>query len=160
MADSSDRTAFPTHGRLLGLDYGSKRIGLAVSNADQTISSPVENYTRRDEPQDARYLKRMAEEYRIVGIVVGLPVHMSGQEGEKARSAREFGEWAATATTLPICFWDERFTSAMAEEQLQEAGLTKKQRKARLDMLAAQIMLQTYLESTSRELPPGSMTDS
>ena len=87
MSDSSKQDAaaqVPTHGRLLGLDYGTRRVGLAVSNDEQTISSPLENYTRRGEQKDARYLIAIVSEYRIDGIVVGLPVHMSGEEGGKA----------------------------------------------------------------------------
>src|SRR5262249_2159532 len=89
---------FPAHGRLLGLDYGTKRLGLALSNAEQTIATPLETWLRRDQRQDEKYLQQKVQEYGVVGLVVGLPVHMSGDEGEKAREARVFGEWAATVT--------------------------------------------------------------
>ena len=84
-------------------------------------------------------------------LVVGLPVHMlSGEEGEKAREARAFGEWASDVTELPVAFHDERLTTASAELLLMEAGFSKQQRKARLDKLAAQIMLQSYLDRRAK----------
>jgi putative Holliday junction resolvase len=161
MADSfkpSLAPAFPARGRLLGLDFGTKRVGLALSNAEQTIATPVETYQRRDEPQDARYLRQKVEEFTIVGLVVGLPVHMSGDEGEKAREARAYGAWAANVTKLPVAFCDERYTTAQAEELLRGASLSPKQRKARRDMLAAQILLQTFLEKGRRDSAPGALS--
>lgn len=145
---------FPTEGRLLGIDYGSKRLGVAVSDAEQRIAGPLENYTRSADAADAEYLKRVVTDYQVAGLVVGLPVHMSGEEGEKAREARRFGEWAARVTELPVRFWDERHTSAQAEEHLREAKLTKKQRQARRDKLAAHIILQSFLDTPDRDQPP------
>ena len=81
-------SSVPARGRLLGLDYGTKRVGLALSNIDQTIATPLETYLRRDERQDERYLQKQVQEHGVAGLVVGLPVHMSGDEGEKAREAR------------------------------------------------------------------------
>ena len=156
MAEESAET-FPREGRLLGLDYGTKRVGIAVSTPEQNISSPLENYQRRSEPLDAAHLKELARDYRIAGIVVGLPVHMSGEEGQKAGEARAFGEWAGRVTGLPVRFWDERFTSAMAEDHLLAADMSRKKRKARLDMLAAQILLQSYLDAKDRERRPGAI---
>lgn len=137
---------FPTYGVLLGLDYGTRRIGIAVSTREQTISSPLWNYTRSVPEVDAHELKALADEYRAVGLVVGLPMHMSGDEGEKAKEAREFGSWAHEVTGLPVCFWDERHTTTMADDYLRQASLSRKKRKARLDKLAAQIILQGFLE--------------
>lgn len=151
MSDSSDRVSdeisFPKQGRLLGLDYGTRRIGFALSNPEQTIASPLENYTRVNEPHDARRLQQVVADYRVAGLVVGLPIHArSGDEGEKAREARAFGAWAAKATGLPVCYHDERYTTAIAEGHLLSASLSKKKRQARLDKLAAQIMLQSFLD--------------
>jgi putative Holliday junction resolvase len=83
----------------------------------------------------------------VTGIVVGLPVHGSGQEGQKAREARQFGAWLRAITHLPVTYWDERFTTLEAERHLLDAGLTKKRRQARLDKVAAQILLQSYLDA-------------
>ena len=147
--------AAPTQGTLLGLDYGTKRIGVAISTPDQTIASPLENYTRRNDAEDAAVLQRLAGEYQAVGVVVGLPVHMSGDEGGKAREARAFGEWAGRVVGLPVVFWDERYSSAMAELYLQQSDLSAKKRQARLDKVAAQVMLQSFLDSDDRQRAPG-----
>lgn len=145
----------PPEGRLLGLDYGQVRLGVAVTTYEQNIASPLENYDRRDDEVDAKFLRRIVEDYQIVGIVVGLPVHMSGDEGGSARKARDFGAWVARQTERPVAFWDERFTSVIAEGHLLEAGLTKDQRKARRDKLAAMILLQSYLDADDRGQSPG-----
>jgi len=137
----------PDSGRLMGLDYGTHRVGTAISTYEQNLSSPLENYTLRTDRLDADWLAQLASDYRAVGLVVGLPVHLrSGDEGQKAGEARAFGEWASAVTGLPVTFYDERLTTASAELLLMDAGFTKKQRKARLDKLAAQIMLQAYLD--------------
>lgn len=158
MNDSIDSTSdFPRGGRLLGLDYGTKRVGLALSNPEQTIATPLETYQRRDQAQDGRYLARVVEENRVAGLVVGLPVHMSGDEGEKAREARAFGTWAASVAKRPVVFHDERYSTALAEEHLRAAHLTPKKRQLLRDKLAAQVLLQSYLESNRRHEPPGAL---
>jgi putative Holliday junction resolvase len=146
-----------TPGRLAGIDYGTIRIGIAVTDPEQRLASPLENYTRRGEVAEAAYFKRLATDERITQFVVGLPVHLDGRESEKSREARRFGEWLAATTGVPVVFFDERFTSTEAERYLGQAQLTKKQRKARLDKLAAQIMLTAYLESgeAATEKPRG-----
>jgi putative Holliday junction resolvase len=148
MSGSSDSEAaeVPRQGRLLGLDYGTRRIGTAISTPDQTIASPLENYELRGGAADAAFLCEQVREYRVVGLVVGLPLHAGGEEGAKAREARAFGAWAGEATGLPVVYFDERYTTAAAEDLLREAGLNRRQRQARLDKLAAQLMLQAFLE--------------
>ncbi len=143
-------SASPTasSGRIGGVDYGTVRIGLAISDPERKIASPLEIYTRRNPTLDAEYFQRLAREERIALWVVGLPIHLDGRESPKSQEARGFGKWLAEVTALPVEFFDERFTSRNAEEVLQEAGLTRARRKKRLDMLAAQIMLTAYLEST------------
>ncbi len=133
--------------RLLGVDYGSVRVGLAISDPERRISSPLTTYPRRDRAQDGRYFRKLVEAEEVGGILVGLPVHMSGQEGGKAAEARQFGKWLAEMTGLPVVFFDERFTTVEAENFLLAAGLTNKQRKERRDRVAAQILLQAYLEA-------------
>jgi len=142
-----DEKPLPSRGRLLGLDYGTRRLGIAVSDDDQRVACPLENYSRSNRDADARQLSNLAREYGIVGLVVGLPLHMGGEEGIKAREARNFGAWAAAATGLPVGYWDERLSSYLADEMMREAQLSPKKRKARLDKVAAQIMLQSYLDS-------------
>lgn len=158
--DAPHTTAtLPNEGRLLGLDYGEKRIGVAVSTFEQNIASPLENYDRRSDEVDAAFLRGTVKEYQIVGIVVGLPVHMSGEEGGSARKAREFGEWVARQTELPVVYWDERFTSLIAEGHLLNAGLTKDKRKARRDKLAAMLLLQSFLDAEDRSQSPPSLNE-
>jgi putative Holliday junction resolvase len=131
---------------LLGVDYGSVRIGLAVSDPGRLIASPLSTYTRRNREQDARFFQELVEEEAIDRIIVGLPMHLDGQEGSKAVEARAFGQWLNQVTGLPVMFWDERFTTVEAEGRLWSAGLTHKQRKRRRDQVAAQILLQSFLE--------------
>jgi len=164
MADSSDHDPtsklppvvavvaeqFPLVGRLLGIDFGTKRLGLAVCNTEQTIASPVDNWTRQNLVQDGKRLQTIITDYRIIGLVVGLPVHMSGDEGGKAAEAREFGVWASGLCHLPVRYCDERYSSIIAEQQLVSAGLSPKKVKERLDKIAARILLQAYLDSPGR----------
>lgn len=148
--------AVPEFGPLLGVDYGEKRIGVAISNEEQTISLPLENYSRRTLELDADWLRQLAVGYGVRGLVVGLPVHQSGDEGGKAREARRFGEWAHTVTKLPVSWWDERYSSAAADALLDQQELSKKKRKARRDKLAAQVFLQSFLDSDDRTAAPPS----
>jgi len=133
--------------RLLGVDYGSVRVGLAVSDRERRIASPLTTYTRRGKAQDARYFTTVVEEQEIARLIVGLPVHLSGVEGRKAAEAREFGRWLTAVTGHPVLFYDERFTTFEAESLLRRAGMTNKRRKARRDRVAAQILLQNYLDA-------------
>jgi putative pre-16S rRNA nuclease len=133
-------------GRIAGIDYGTVRIGIALADASGTIASPYETYVRSGEEADRRRFRRLAEEEQIVTFVVGLPVHLDGRESQKSGEARRFGAWLAEATGVDVEFFDERFTTQEAEMHLAGAELSKKKRKARLDKLAAQIMLSAYLE--------------
>ena len=140
----------PSPGRVAGIDYGHVRIGIAISDPDRTIASPLENYNSRGREQDAQRFQRLVAEEGVVLFVVGLPIHLDGRESEKSREARQFGQWLGELTGVPVEFFDERFTSHEAEQFLLAAELTKKRRKKRMDMLAAQIMLSAYLESQGR----------
>lgn len=155
----SDEPKFPQTGRIAGIDFGTVRIGVAISDAEQMFASPFENYNRRNERLDAQFFVDLCKRERVVGWVVGLPVHMSGDESEKSTEARKFANWLREKTGLPIAFYDERFTSAIANEYMQQANLSKKKRKERLDKLAAQILLANYLESNRNSNPPGSIDD-
>lgn len=147
-------------GRLLGVDYGTVRIGLAVSDPDRIIASPLATYTRRDPEADANYFRELVQAESIVGLVVGLPVHLSGREGQKAIEARAFGKWLAEIAKLPLVFYDERFTTVQAESALWDAGLTHKRRKDRRDRVAAQMLLQAYLNAgCPAEEPPRALDD-
>lgn len=144
-------------GRIAGIDYGTVRIGIAMADLSVGIAGPYDNYTRQGEVADTSYFQQLAQQENLTRLVVGLPVHLDGRESQKSREAREFGVWLGQVTGLRIDYFDERYTSAEAESFLENAGLTKKQRKARLDKLAAQIMLAAYLESGahSQNAPDG-----
>ncbi|QDU10563.1 Holliday junction resolvase RuvX [Gimesia aquarii] len=161
MNDSSENleppdNEFPSEGRLLGLDYGTKRVGVAISTFEQNIASPLENYTRQSKEKDESFFTKIIHEYQCKGLVVGLPVHMSGDEGQKAKEARQFGNWISQFAQIPVRFWDERFSSATAEEFLVNVNVSRNKRKAYLDKLAAQIILQSFLESSDRNQIPKS----
>ena len=132
-------------GRILGVDYGSKRVGLAISDPDRIISSPLTTLDRRDAVSDAKFFRDLIASEAVVEIVVGLPMHTDGREGVKAQEARAYGNWLAETTGLPVSYFDERFTTVHAEEALWNAGLTHKRRKDRRDCVAAQMMLQGFM---------------
>ncbi|MFO0810504.1 MAG: Holliday junction resolvase RuvX [Gemmataceae bacterium] len=134
-------------GRLLGVDFGTVRVGLAVCDSERRIASPLATYERRDPACDATYFRKLVAEEQVVGLVVGLPAHTDGREGVKAQEARAFGAWLANETGLPATFYDERFSTKQAESALWAAGLTHKRRKERRDRVAAQLVLQAYIDA-------------
>jgi len=152
--------SFPTQGRIAGVDFGEVRIGIAICDPTQRLASPLENYSRRSREEDAQHFQLLVDREQIVGFVVGLPLFASGDESQKSREARQFGAWLEGATGCPVQFFDERYSTVAAEQILTGAGLTSKKRKQRRDMLAAHIILASFLESQSRgATPPGPLTD-
>ncbi len=143
----------PRQGRLCGVDFGTVRVGLALCDPGQSIASPLETYTRINPDRDAQYFSKLAHREDIVGWVVGLPVHMSGDTSEKSREAVAFGRWLRDVTGLPVAWVDERLTTSRAHELLSESGLRGRARKSRLDKIAAQILLTIYLENGSTDRP-------
>ena len=140
-----------TPGRLAGIDYGTVRIGVAVSDPDRKLASPYETYPRKSQAQDAEYFCRLVAEERIVRFVVGLPLHLSGDLSDKAEEAIRFGCWLSEATGITVDYFDERYTSVEAERLLRDAKLTDKKRKERRDKLAAQILLSAYIDAGCQE---------
>jgi putative holliday junction resolvase len=143
-------STLPPHGALLGLDFGTKRMGVAVSNSDQTVAVPVETWLVRDPAQNLKHLKELIEDYRAVGFVLGLPIRTNGEEGTAAALVREFGNWVAQKTSLPLGFIDERYSSAEAELLIWRRGESPSKRKQPLDSLAAKVILQCYLDDKQR----------
>jgi putative holliday junction resolvase len=133
--------------RILAIDPGQARIGLAVCDAERRLASPLETYRRQDDERGAAFFKQLVAEEEIGLLVVGLPLHTDGREGVQAEAARKLGAKLQEWTGLPCVFWDERFTTRFAESELWGAGLTHKQRKERRDKVAAQMLLQSYLEA-------------
>ncbi len=150
---------FPATGRLAGVDYGTVRIGVAISDPGRTIASPFENYTRRGEARDAQFFRQLVRDEDVVGFVIGLPVHTSGAESQKSQEVRTFAAWLARVTDRPTRFYDERFTTREATYLLGDAQLTEKKRKRRLDMVAAQLLLAAFLESDQQGTPPTALDD-
>ena len=138
---------WPSAGRIAGIDYGTVRIGVSVCDSERTLASPLENYQRRNETKDAQFFRELVKDYQLVGFVVGLPLHNSGDESQKSLESRRFGEWLSNVCDLPVCYHDERFSSALAEQYLAMGNLTAKQRKKRRDKLAAQIILASFLDA-------------
>jgi putative holliday junction resolvase len=135
----------PRRGVLFGVDHGLKRIGLAVTDAAQTMAMPLVTVEAKSRPYIANELLRLRKEYGAVGWVVGLPLHMSGEESRQSQYAREFGEWLAAQFGQPVIFWDERLSSSTAETVIWTLGNSPSRDKAQVDRLAAQAILQSYL---------------
>lgn len=140
-------SALPPQGVLLGIDYGAVRIGVAMCDPERRIASPLQTYVRRDPLADAGHFAHMAAEVQAVGIVVGLPLHADGRESRSSQEARAFAGWLAHVTALPVVFWDERFTTGTAEAILIQARLTHQKRRQRRDRVAAQMILQSFLDA-------------
>jgi putative holliday junction resolvase len=136
----------PVRGRLLGVDYGKVRVGFAVCDADQVMASPLEILTRKNRELDSAAFLRLVKREQAVGLVMGLPLHMDGGMSEQAEEAKKYAEWLVSLSGLPVDYMDERCTTHAAELLMLAAGLTNKQRKERRDKLAAQFILQTYVD--------------
>ncbi|MEM6660903.1 MAG: Holliday junction resolvase RuvX [Pseudomonadota bacterium] len=141
-----DVTALPRTGALVGLDPGTKTIGVAVSDGLRITASALQTIRRRKFGQDAEALRGMLTGRDIAGVVVGLPLNMDGSEGPRAQSSRAFARNVANALNLPVALWDERLTTAAAERVLLEADASRKRRKEVIDSLAAQLILQGALD--------------
>ena len=141
------RDEIPGEGALLGLDYGRVRVGVAVSTPEQTLAVPLETWEPTGEKDEAaRHLEQLLADQRVVALVVGLPLHADGTTSELSREAETFAAWIRLATGKPVTLWDERYTSRQAEEVLLSVDMTRKKRKARRDMIEAQMILQGYLD--------------
>lgn len=131
---------------VLAVDYGRRRIGLAVSDAEERIALPLETLRSRGEAQDLRALERIARERDVKQLVVGLPVHMDGRKGPEAEAARAFAERLGAALGLPVELLDERWTTLEAERALRETGRRGRRQREVVDAVAATFILRTWLE--------------
>jgi putative holliday junction resolvase len=139
----------PERGSLLGLDLGTKTIGVAVSDPDRKLAAPVITIARARFASDAERLLKLAEEQRAVGFVLGLPLNMDGSEGPRAQATRAFARNLAKLTALPIALWDERLSTAAVERLLIQADASRRKRKAVIDQHAAAYILQGALDRLS-----------
>ena len=133
--------------RILALDLGKKRIGLALSDPLGITAQGLPNLERTRKRDDLAALARLTEEQEVGMILVGNPVNMGGGEGRQSAWVREFAEELKKRTGLAICFWDERLTTVAANRVLLESGISARKRAAAVDRLSAVILLQSYLDS-------------
>jgi len=139
-------TLLPARGALIGLDLGTKTIGVATSDPDRRLATPVETIARQRFGLDARRVLELAAERRAAGFVLGLPINMDGTEGPRAQATRAFARNLAKLTPLPIALWDERLSTAAVERALIAADASRAGRKAVIDQHAATYILQGALD--------------
>jgi putative Holliday junction resolvase len=141
---------WPDRGALIGIDLGSKTIGVAVSDPERRLATGVETIARSRFSADAARLLALAQQRRAVGLVLGLPINMDGSEGPRAQATRAFARNLARLTELPIALWDERLSTAAVERQLIEADVSRARRAAVIDQHAAAFILQGALDRLAR----------
>lgn len=139
-----------TYDRLMGLDLGSKTIGVAISDVTRQIATPLETIARSKFAADAARLLSIAAREKVAAIILGLPVNMDGSEGRRAQSTRAFARNLAKLSSLPLIFWDERLSTAAVERMLVDAGRSRARRAEIVDKLAAAYILQGALDRLSR----------
>ncbi|HZZ62346.1 MAG TPA: Holliday junction resolvase RuvX [Roseiarcus sp.] len=136
----------PAKGRLIGLDLGAKTIGLAVSDVERRLASPLKTLARGAFHKDADALVALFAEFDAAGVILGLPLDLEGREGPRAQSTRAFARNLGTRTELPIAFWDERFSTAAVTRSLIENDVSRARRAKIVDKLAAAYILQGALD--------------
>ncbi|MBO5394358.1 MAG: Holliday junction resolvase RuvX [Clostridia bacterium] len=136
--------------RKMGIDYGDKRVGIAMTDALCIISSPFEVYQNRGREDAIDHIVGLIKQYNVGEVAMGLPINMDGSEGERAILHREIGQQIAEKSGVNVFFVDERLTSAEAEEILISSGVRREKRKELIDKISAQIILQTHIESHKR----------
>jgi putative Holliday junction resolvase len=137
-------------GRLIGIDGGTKTLGLALSDVTRTIASPLETIMRTKFTADTKRLFALAAEHGVTGFVLGLPRNLDGSEGPRAQATRALARNINKLSALPILLWDERLTTAQAERMLIAADQTRKRRGEVIDKLAATLILQSALDRFGR----------
>jgi putative pre-16S rRNA nuclease len=134
----------------MGLDLGTKTIGVALCDAARTIASPLETLKRGKFTKDAETLARLAEQHAIGGFIIGLPISMDGSEGARAQSTRAFATNLSRALSLPILLWDERLSTVAVERAMISADISRAKRARRIDKAAAAYILQGALDRMAR----------
>ncbi|MGD2295674.1 MAG: Holliday junction resolvase RuvX [Candidatus Aminicenantes bacterium] len=139
--------------RILGVDFGDRRIGLAVSDQLQLTAQALGHYTVKNEEEDRQYFTKLVAEYEIGEIVLGLPLRMDGTSGPRVDKTYAFAKWLEEFLDVPIVYWDERLTTKQAMRVLTQQKIKGKAKKQFKDQIAAVFILSSYLES-KRERPP------
>jgi putative Holliday junction resolvase len=134
-------------GRILALDFGKRRIGLAVSDALGVTAQPLPTYVRTRVREDVQFLTRLVREQEVTRLVFGDPKYMSGDLSRQSEAVREFAKRLGQAAQVEVVFWDERLTSSQAHRVLDEYGMRREERKGKVDQLAATLILEGYLQS-------------
>jgi putative holliday junction resolvase len=145
----SELKALLTFGtRLMGLDVGSKTVGLALSDVTRMVATPLETLRRTKFTKDALALRKIFEEHEVAGLIVGLPISMDGTEGPRCQSTRQFAANLLEYVDLPLAFWDERMSTMVVQRVLtEEADLSRRRRAQLVDKLAAAYILQGALDA-------------
>jgi len=138
--------SLPPKARLIGVDLGSKTIGLAISDVERRLASPLKTLTRGVFGKDAEALTEIFSEHDIAGIVLGLPLDLDGRDNPRAQSTRAFGRNLSIRTSLPIVLWDERFSTAVVTRSLIENDVSRARRAQVVDKMAAAYILQGALD--------------
>jgi putative Holliday junction resolvase len=138
--------AMPAGARLMGLDVGTKTLGLALSDVTRTIASGLTTLVRAKFSVDVRRLLELAQEHGVGGFVVGLPINLDGSQGPRAQATRAFARGLSKLTAIPILYWDERLSTAAAERTLLEADMSRRRRAQVIDKVAATLILQGALD--------------
>ncbi len=133
--------------RLMALDLGEKRIGIAVSDPEGKMAFPVQVLVRRSAKADRRALAELVSTLGVERVIIGLPLSLEGEFGPSAQTAQRFGEYVARVLPVPVEYWDERMTTLAADELLRQAGLPEAERRERIDAAAATVILEDYLEA-------------
>ncbi|MCP9462087.1 MAG: Holliday junction resolvase RuvX [Nitrospira sp.] len=136
-------------GRILALDYGTKRIGVALSDELWWTARPLETFERRTLDQDIAHVATLVASHEVERVILGLPLQLDGREGPAVRSMREFVLKLEAALSVPLVLWDERMTTKAAEDFLIAADVSRKKRKGAVDRVAASLLLQGYLTSVT-----------
>jgi putative Holliday junction resolvase len=157
---SEPAAAIPA-GRVAGIDYGRKRVGIAICDAERIIASPLPlHMPTGDDAAETAFFRKLVAAEDVVGFVVGLPVHADGSDSRMSVEVERFGAWLAAATGVPVTFHDERYSSVEAAGKLAGLGLSRGKKKARTDSIAAQILLTAWMEAAAAGTPatrPGAL---
>lgn len=132
--------------RVLGIDFGDKRIGLAVSDKLNVTAQGISTYEVRNVKTNRKFFQELVSKYEIEEIVIGLPLRMDGSEGTQAEKTKEFARWLEKNLKLPVSFWDERLTTQQASKIIRQQKVKRKTKKSLTDQISAVIILSSYLE--------------
>ena len=142
--------------RLLGLDVGSKTVGLALSDVSRSIATPLQTLARGKFTEDAKKLLKLAADHDVGALVIGLPINMDGSEGPRCQSVRQFAANLLKTSDLDMVFWDERLSTAVATRAMLEADMSRKKRAENVDKVAAAYILQGLIDNLAAAARRGS----